>query len=235
MRIAMDRVSVRHIGEEGEPVVVIDSATGIADDLVDYAATRSRFLPAADVGSHYPGLLGPTPTVYVDALVRNLLPVIGARFGTGALRPVRARGNFSLVTTEPSALSPEQRVPHVDAADRLQFAAVHYLCGEGQDGTGFFRHLATGFETIDAVRLPAYIAARDAEAEVEDGRNGYPGQDDDPAFTAIASCRAVRDRIVLYRAALLHSGLIARRPAFAADPRRGRLTGNLFVQCAVAA
>ncbi len=233
MRIAMERVRVHHVGDEGEPVVVIDAATGIADDLVDYAATRSRFAPAADVGSQYPGLLGPTPTAYVDTLVRDLLPVIAARFGTGALRPVRARGNFSLVTTDPAELSPDQCVPHVDAADRLQFAAVHYLCGEGQGGTGFFRHRATGFETIDAARLPAYSAARDREPA--DARGGYPGQGDDPAFAAIATCRAVHDRIVLYRAALLHSGLIAQLPDEAADPRRGRLTGNLFVQCAVAA
>lgn len=232
MQIASDRSSVHPVGHEREPVVVIDAATGIAADLVDYAATRSAFAPATAVGSHYPGLLGPAPTAYVDALVRDLLPVIVARFGTPSLRPVRARGNFSLVTTDPAALSADQRAPHVDAADRLQFAAVHYLCDAGQGGTGFFRHCATGFETIDAARLPAYTAARDAEAAAQ---AGYPGQGDDPAFTPIGNCRAVRDRIVLYRAALLHSGLIAGVPDHADDPRRGRLTGNLFLQCAVAA
>lgn len=233
MRIALDRVTVHHVGNEREPVLVIDAATGAADALVDHAATRATFAPAASVGSHYPGLLGTAPTAYIDGLVRDVLPLLSRHFGGQPLRPVRARGNFSLVTTDPGDLSVEQRAPHVDAADRLQFAAVHYLCAGDQGGTGFFRHNATGFETIDPDRLPAYDAAR----RVEEGRsgNGYPGQGDDPAFAPIAQCRAVRDRIVLYRAALLHSGLIARVPDHADDPRRGRLTGNLFLQCAVAA
>jgi hypothetical protein len=43
------------------------------------------------------------------------------------------------------------------------------------------------------------------------------------------------DRLVLYRANLLHSGRITHLSARAADPRMGRLTGNLFLQCKVAA
>ena len=54
-------------------------------------------------------------------------------------------------------------------------------------------------------------------------------------FEAIGEVQAAPDRLLLYRAALLHSGAITGIGADAADPRRGRLTGNLFLQCRAAA
>lgn len=221
-------VTLRHVGREREPVVVIDRATGQRDALVEFAATRSRFVPASEVGSFYPGLLGPAPTAYIKAMVQLVLPLIARHFTGAPVQPARARGNFSLVTLPPEALSPDQRVPHVDSADRLQFATVHFLSSTNGDGTRFFRHRATGFETIDAGRLPVFRAALDAEiggvpAAYTDGADG--------PFEAIDAVEAAPDRLILYRAALLHSGAITTLPADAADPRRGRLTGNLFLQC----
>ncbi|KQM27410.1 MULTISPECIES: DUF6445 family protein [unclassified Sphingomonas] len=226
--IAPPVVTVRHVGREREPVVVIDRATGQRDALVDFAATRSTFAPADSVGSFYPGLLGPAPTAYVNAMVRMVLPLIAAHFTGTPVRPARARGNFSLVTLPPEALVPDQRVPHVDSADQLQFATVHFLSATNGDGTRFFRHRATGFETIDADRLPAYRAALDAELAAMPAV--YPAGEDGP-FEAIDTIDAAPDRLILYRAALLHSGAITTLPADAADPRCGRLTGNLFLQC----
>ncbi|WP_198353736.1 DUF6445 family protein [Sphingomonas sp. MA1305] len=225
------QIAVMAVGEEREPVVVVDRATGWLDRLRD-AAASAAFAAADTIGSHYPGLLAPAPVAYLDGLVRFALPLIAAHFGTGAVMPARARGNFSLVTLPGEALSAEQRVPHVDAADRMQFAAVHYL-SDSPDGTGFFRHRATGYETIDPDRLPAYRAALDAElAALPAG--GYMDEDD-ARFVRTAAVAAKPDRLILYRAALLHSGLISRLPRDAADPRAGRLTGNLFLQCRTAA
>jgi hypothetical protein len=222
-----------HVGAEHEPVLVIDAASGDPEALVAVAAERTAFAPAASAGSGYPGLLGPAPVAYLDAMVRFVLPLITTHFGTGAVVPARARGNFSLVTTPPEALTPDQRVPHVDTADRLQFATVHFLSPDNRDGTGFFRHRATGFETIDGDRLPEYRAALDRELAARPAP-GYRLESDD-RFERIGAVEARFDRLVLYRAALLHSGLITGLPAAAADPRRGRLTGNLFLQCRTAA
>jgi hypothetical protein len=230
--IAPGAVQILRVGAEGEPVVVIDGASGDPAALVEIAA-RSPFADAARVGSGYPGLLGPAPVAYVDAMVRFVLPLIAAHFGTGPVVPARARGNFSLVTTPAKALSADQCVPHVDTADRLQFATVHFLSPDNADGTGFFRHRATGFETIDPGRLPAYRAALDRELAAPPP----PGYriDSDARFERIGAVAARCDRLVLYRAALLHSGLISHLPDGAADPRRGRLTGNLFLQCRASA
>lgn len=232
LEFAADAVpTVHHIGHEREPVVILDRATGWLDHLRDFAATRSAFAPAAEMGSAYPGLLGPAPLAYVDAMVRRVLPLIATHFTGAAVRPARARGNFSLVTTDPAELSADQRVPHVDTADRLQFATVHFLSSESDDGTAFFRHRATGFETLDAERLAPYHAARAGDP------SPAPSYctDGDAAFEMIAAIAARPDRLILYRANLLHSGRITRLPARAHDPRSGRLTGNLFLQCRLAA
>lgn len=227
-------VTVLHVGDERQPVIVIDRATGAGEALVDQAA-HTGFQSAASIGSGYPGLLGAAPTRYLDAMVRFVLPLIATHFGTGPVVPARARGNFSLVTTSPVDLTPDQRVPHVDTADDLQFATVHYLCGEEHGGTGFFRHRATGYETIDTARLPHYRSVLDAELAATTAPARYPGDAGDPLFEPLHRCAARFDRLVLYRAGLLHSGLIEALPNRAADPRYGRLTGNLFLQCRVAA
>ncbi|WP_347092038.1 DUF6445 family protein [Sphingomonas parapaucimobilis] len=231
LEFATDAVpTIRHIGHEREPVVILDGATGWVEHLRDFAATRSTFAPAAAVRSAYPGLLGPAPIAYVDAMVRRVLPLISTHFTGTPVRPARARGNFSLVTTDPAALTEDQRVPHVDTADRLQFATVHFLATDNDDGTAFFRHRTTGFETLDAERLPRYHAAR---ADDPPPPAGYC-TDGDAAFEMIDVIAARPDRLILYRANLLHSGWITRLPAHAADPGMGRLTGNLFLQCRLA-
>jgi hypothetical protein len=222
-------VEVRYVGQEQEPVVIVDGASGYAAALVGLAACQSRFEPAAALGGAYPGLLGTAPTAYVDAMVRFVLPLIAGHFRTGMVVPVRARGNFSLVTTPVEALEPDQRLPHVDAADPLQFAAIHYLARDNPDGTGFFRHRATGFETLDVERAPIFRASLDAELSRLDMK-GYPMAEHGP-FDQIGAVEARQDRFIVYRASLFHSGLISAVPTHAADPRRGRLTGNLFLQC----
>lgn len=232
LAFAADAVpTVRHIGHEGEPVVILDGATGWVEHLRDFAATRSKFTPAITIGSGYPGLLGPAPVAYIDAMVRRVLPLIATHFTGVAVRPARARGNFSLVTTDPAELDEDQRVPHVDTADRLQFATVHFLSPSNDDGTAFFRHRATGFETLDAARLPRYHAARESDLPPPPGYC----TDGDAAFEVIDAVAARPDRLILYRANLLHSGWITHLPARADDPRAGRLTGNLFLQCRLAA
>ena len=76
----------------------------------------------------------------------------------GFRRGARVLGaNFAIVTTPPAALTLEQRLPHVDALDPGRMAIVHYLSPDDTDGTAFYRHRTTGFETITAARSAAYF------------------------------------------------------------------------------
>src|SRR3546814_19652522 len=73
--------------------------------------------------------------------------------------------SFSIVATPAEALSVVQRVPHCDAFTADRIALVHYLSPDGGDGTAFFRHRATGVETVSEARRAAYAAAFDAELD----------------------------------------------------------------------
>ena len=69
--------------------------------------------------------------------------------------------------------------------------------------------------TSDAARLPA--------------ESGYI-QGSDDFFEEIGAVEAVPDRLIIYQGSLLHSGVIPPGMELSADPRRGRLTANLFVR-----
>lgn len=217
------RTSLRQIGREGEPVMVID---GVLDDpaaLVDCAA-ESTFAPAFGPAGGYPGLRAPAPLDYVEAVVRTLATPLADAFELGAARPARAECNFSLVTLAPDALVPAQRAPHIDTVDPWQFAILHYLCPAAFGGTVFFRHRATGFETLSEDRLAGYDAARAGERDPP----GYVGADG-RWFDAIGEVAAQPNRLVVYRSRLLHSGRILAPERLSADPRTGRLTANIFL------
>jgi hypothetical protein len=219
---------VERIGREQEPLLILDGVMQRPDALVDYAASEVEFRPAWTASGGFPGLRAPAPLNYVEQLVRSLSPAVEKAFGLTGVKLARAECNFSLVTLAPEALTPLQRVPHADTDDPLQFAFLHYLCAPEFGGTAFYRHRATGFETLRPERAAAFTAARDAEL-----REAPPGAayivGDSPHYERIAAAEARFDRLIVYRSRTLHSGLIAPDAPLSDDPRHGRLTANIFV------
>jgi hypothetical protein len=220
------RASLLHVGEEREPVLVIDDLMRSAGALVDYAADEVAFEDAGGPQGGYPGLRAAAPLPYVNAAVRGLDPFVREAFGLGDVKLVRAECRLSMVTLPPGALKPTQRVPHVDTFDPLQFAFLHFLCDPRFGGTAFYRQRATGFEAITPERAPAYLAARDA---VIAGAEADYIRSDTADYEQIGAVEARFDRLIVYRSRLLHSGLIPGGMDLPADPRRGRLTANIFV------
>ncbi|MCU6455726.1 DUF6445 family protein [Sphingomonas sp. A2-49] len=220
------RLTASAIGDAREPVLQADDLLADPGALVAVAAA-SRFEPAYGPAGGYPGLRSALPEAYIRAVVNALVGPIAEAFALGRVRPVGAQGAFSLVTQRPDALLPPQRAPHVDAVHPMQFAILHYLCDAAHGGTAFYRHRATGFEVLSDARLPAYTAARAGEgtsAGYIDGDDGW--------FVQTARVDAAVNRLVVYRSALLHSGLVPAPERLRADPRTGRLTANVFVTLA---
>lgn len=218
--------SLEWIGREREPALLVEGAMRRPEALVDYAADEVTFDPVFGPTGGYPGIRAPAPLNYVEALVRALDPAIRKSFALERVKLARAECSFSLVTLPPDRLAPLQRIPHVDTTDPLQFALLHYLCDAGHGGTAFYRHRATGFETLTPERNTPYEAVRASELQrVEpayiDG--------DSPHYERTAAFDAAFDRILVYRSRTFHSGRIARGQALSADPRRGRLTANIFI------
>ncbi|HWT13521.1 MAG TPA: DUF6445 family protein [Allosphingosinicella sp.] len=219
--------SLERIGLEQEPVLVLDGMMSDPSELIEYAAREVAFAPAWGPEGGYPGIRAPAPLNYVGAVVRALNPMIERAFGLAGVRLVRAECNFSLVTLPPDRLAPLQTIPHADTVDPLQFAVLHYLCDARFGGTAFYRHKATGFETLTPERQPAFNEVRDEELREAAAPAYIVG--DTPHYAQTASFEAAMGRIIVYRSRTLHSGQIGPGAPLSEDPRLGRLTANIFV------
>jgi hypothetical protein len=217
------KVSIEHIGREGEPVVVIDDFA--ADpDVLRAVAVASDFGPASH---HYPGVRAALPDDYLANQLRDIVTVLAEAFGqAGPVEVIDA--SYSIVTTRPEDLAIGQRLPHCDAHARNRIALIHYLSPD-TDGTAFFRHRSTGFETVDERRAALY--ADQLAAELRHG--GLPPatyiSGDTPLFERTTVAEARYNRALLYRSCLLHSGAIAPDAALSTDPATGRLTITGFL------
>lgn len=220
-------ISARLIGNEREPLVVIDGFSPDPDGL-RAAAAAGRFEPA---GHNYPGVRAPLPPEYWRDAQAIIATVLHEVFGCSE----RARlldASFSIVTTPPEHLSTEQRLPHVDSTSPGRIALVHYLLPGDSDGTAFFRHRATGFETISAERETSYYGR--LGDELRDGGAPPPAyiRDTTALFERTTLVEARCNRALIYRSALLHSGAISPSAELSSDPATGRLTVTAFLEAA---
>jgi hypothetical protein len=219
------RARAERIGAEGTAIAIVDDCLKAPDEAAAFAAT----LGYAPIGPHYPGIRASLGSDAAAAIGAAFAGVIESALGIAA---AHWQGDcfFSIVTTPPARLAPIQRLPHFDGLEERRVAAVLFLSRADFGGTSFYRHRATGFETIDAARYPAYGAALQADV----ARHGLPPPDyigdGAPIFDEIASFEPIFNRLLLYRGAALHCSRIRNAEALSADPRKGRLTLNLFLQ-----
>lgn len=216
-------VRLRKIGAEQQPLLVVDDVLADPWAMVDAALAAEFYRPPH---TNYPGLNANLPEAYYRTVVTALRGPIEAAFGLKASAVLKFFGFFALATTPASAATPVQTLPHLDGPDPNRLAMVHYFCQGEFGGTGFFRHEATGFESIDATRMDAYAKAVEAELALE--RTTFAGPDTS-GYTLIDQAEAVFNRLIVYRGHVLHAGLLGRGGG-AADPATGRLTANGFVE-----
>jgi hypothetical protein len=217
--------ALHHVGSARQPVIAVDDFTGTPQDAVALAAAMVPFPPA--VGNYYPGLrrpivAGDAAFGYVERLLEEAAPFIGGAFDVDGFDLIEA--SFSMVTAPPETLDPAQRAPHFDSVDPDQVAVMHYL--RETPGTAFYRQRATGIETVDAGNAARFVGAATSVAATMagyiDGSNEH--------YEQIGAVAGRADRLVAYRGAMLHSGIIPPDATFSADPRDGRLTTNIFVR-----
>lgn len=214
--------TIRPIGAEAQPLVTLEGFAPNPDAL-RAAAIATRFGAAAH---YYPGIRAPLPAAYWPTQRPAIAAALAEAFGPH--RSVRLiDASFSIVTRSPAALTIKQRLPHCDSFAPERVALVHYLSPDRADGTAFFRHRSTGFETIDEARAPAYDARLDAELRAGARPAGYVAADS-ALFQRTELVEARYNRALLYRSFLLHSGAIAPDAILSPDPAKGRLTVTAF-------
>jgi hypothetical protein len=218
------KVSVRPMGREGEPLVIIDQFSGMADQLLQ-AGRAAQYQHA---GASYPGIRSWADPSYLDRRRELMMQVMQQVFGFS--KGVRLDAStFSLVTLPEEELSPLQRVPHYDHASGEVIAIMHYLLGPESGGTAFYRHRRTGFETVTPDREEFYNAALAEDERAHGMPPRHYCRGDSAWFEMIDEVEARPDRLVLYRGRQLHSGVIPDPAKLSSDPQRGRLTINMFL------
>ena len=215
-------ISIERHGAEAQPVVVID-AFADAERWRDDAA----FLSYAPIGAHYPGIRAPVAPAMLRDVLARLGPVAAEVFGLSELEVVDAF--YSIVTTPPSALTPIQRLPHFDEVSPTRLALLHYLSPDESSGTAFYRHRTTGFESIDAARLPDYRVALDVDLKLHGIPDAGYIAGDTPVFERLAMHQGRFNRAILYRSNTLHCAHLPDGLSLSPDPDRGRLTVNTFL------
>ena len=218
------QVHVETIGNERQPLVIVDGFSPYPDRLVEEART----LPFAPLGEFYPGVRAPVRPSYFEGLDRVLPSVLRQVFG--ATEHVEfSRALYSLATTPPHALSLAQCIPHIDGVEEGMIAIIHYLSQNDQGGTSFYRHRSTGFETVDAARHRTYLDALRADfASLGEPEPAYI-DGDTPIFERISTVRPRYNRALLYRSSLLHCASLPNDATLTADIDSGRLTVASFL------
>jgi hypothetical protein len=217
---------LRRVGESQSPVVVLDGFSGAHGDIVETAAALAPF--EASRGTYYPGLrriITPADraaNAYVEHMLAAAAPFIGGAFDFDRFDLLEA--SFSMVTASPDALSPVQRAPHFDSTDPNYLALLHYLTDT--PGTAFYRQRSTGIEIVDDRNLDRFVTAARTESAAMTGYVRQSGS----YFEQIGAVEGLADRLVIYRGNMLHSGIIPEDMDFSSDPRRGRLTANIFIR-----
>lgn len=224
------RLQLHHVGEERQPLLVVDDVLDDPDAMIEAARAADFYSPPH---TNYPGLNANLPEAYYRTVVTTLRGPIAAVFGLPAEALLKYFGFFALATTSARDAQPVQKIPHHDAPDPGRLAMVHYLCRGDHGGTGFFRHKATGFESVDHDRHATYVAIAQAQlAERGVGTSAYAG-DGMADYDLVHRVDCVFNRLIVYRGHVLHSALLAPE-AGKADPAQGRLTANGFIEAVTA-
>lgn len=195
------------IGDELNPLLVIDNFSPAADTLVVAAQDEQRFaLPAGD---YYPGIKATVQCPDYATMFEVFRERIVEVFGLQQSNQMRVDNScYAIANTPADKLLPIQSIPHFDTCDAQQLAAVHYLCNASFGGTSFYQHRATGFEAISADRSATYQRVLGHQATSQ----GLPPcgyiNGSTPLFKKIAEVEVDFNRVVIYRSSVLHSGNI---------------------------
>ncbi len=220
------KISFSRIGYEEQPLLVIDDLLLNPDELVEMAASSKWSMPNE---TYYPGINAQLPEAYSKTVIEGLREHIARAFNIPKNQKLIVNGFWGLTTLPLEEFDPWQKIPHYDRAELDHLAMVHYMNKDQKGGTGFFRHLPTGFESISPNRVQEY---RDYVTNwIENGGDkllkNYAGNET-PDFELFHSVPFKYNRIAIYPSYVLHCALYDASNQDG-NPLTGRLTANNFI------
>lgn len=215
---------VLKLGEEKTPIIIIDNFLADTSTIVNFVCD-SKCLEV-EKQTYYPGVRAEIADSYSQFVIDVTASQLFSPYQIPLhFKPKLDGAYYSLVTTSPDALLPEQSKPHIDSVSPFYLAILHYLSPAPHGGTGFFKHKETGFEKITSDRKVIYS---DYVSKAAKPKQGYITQSSDQ-YELIGEVAYKENRVVIYPGNLLHSGLIDPLMDINMNPREGRLTANFFL------
>lgn len=219
--------NVYHFGDEQSPLLVVDNFLNNAEELIEDACQK-KFVKNSPM---YPGVRAPVPISFQSLFLGELGPQLREVFELKGERLRLSMCQYSIVTVPPDQLGLLQRIPHFDSNETDELAAIYYLSKEDLGGTSFYRHNKTGYEAIDTARRIPYLRSLESENGSDNiPKSGYINGDT-ALFTRIGEQKAIFNRLIVYRRKNLHSGSISADFIPDSNPRTGRLTISIFIDC----
>lgn len=220
----MPTISQLIVGQAKTPIIIIDNAYPNPNELL-LGAQQASF---GANGQFYPGVRSLAPESYrawlLPLFVQKCLPLMN-------VAPARAGltlCHYSIVTTPPEQLQPEQCVPHVDGCHPLKFAAVHYLFLSEHGGTAFYRHRSTEIERVSEEDHNRFFSLRTQELLADNKPPAYIIGDTE-RYKKIGEVSGAFNRLILYPQNLLHSGIINQPFKVPSTLSDARLSINSFI------
>lgn len=226
-------VKVSEIGLDKSKIVTIRDLVKSPDELVDLACALQPF-PDESKMNLYPGLrryftkADKNAAVYVDSVLHSIAPLMQQIYGVNGFRLVNA--SFSMVTKTLAQMSPIQRAPHYDSSNPNFFAILHYLSPMPNGGTNFYRHRSTKIERINPNNEANYQSVLDSQFNSQNTNAAQTGFERENWFEKIGDVTGEYNQLAIYQGCLLHSGDINADFTPNSDPRKGRLTANIFIE-----
>jgi hypothetical protein len=218
------KITLFEHGHEEQPLLCIDEFLPNPNALRTVAAQRD-FVP---IGPHYPGIRYPLPEEGVMPMLAGLTNHLINIFELSR-QPKFLEAYLSIVTKVPSQLSLIQRLPHFDGVESERLAVLVYLSPRHNEGTSFFRHRSTQYESITGDRFGYF----QSQLQSDLAREGEPAPEyikgDTAIYEHIAHYEGIFNRAIIYRGNTLHCADLDADFVPTSDPENGRLTLNLFM------
>lgn len=218
-------IETTYVGNERQPLIIVEDCLLYPKTVVEYAATAVRFGPPKQM---YPGIVAPAPQQYALALLNVIAARVRDTFGV-KIEQARVNSFFALTTLPPGQLNIGQRLPHIDTPNPNQIAVLHYLCDASHGGTAFYRHRQSGFESCDEQQYVQLANMLKADADQNGSMPPEYILGSNRLYEQTASVDAKFNRVIIYRSKVLHSGSVSPTANLSPDPRIGRLTVNTFL------
>ena len=221
-------VSSTRIGECPIAVTVADNVLLRPQQLAEFGLGLQF---AEDDGNLYPGIRARLPAEFsrpFHAWLTNTLRCTGVLEESSYVH--EDASFFSIVNKSRANLLPLQRIPHYDSTDPRVFAAVIYLFDRANSGTSFYRHRATGYETIgddnkDNYKIALNRNMKDLGSPAREYTNGS-----NALFERTHSVDSAFNRIVIYSGNVLHAADIDGSLFTGNDNSQWRLTISSLIK-----